>query len=159
MSSIVRFARTFAAGVALVLAALSAPVTVSALENGHFIIDPATGFAAQGNDPVAYFVERELRPGRPEFEAMWGEAAWRFANAGNKDAFLRDPLVYAPNFGGHCPVALAKGYPAEGDPRIWAIHDNRLYFFYSQENLQAFVADPDGIVAEAQQTWDKLFPY
>jgi hypothetical protein len=148
-----------AAGLVMALATLLAPGPAGALENGHFIIDPSTGFAAQGYDPVAYFVDRALRPGAADYETMWGKAAWRFANEGNRAAFVRDPLVYAPTFGGHCPVALAKGYPAEGDPRLWAIHRNRLYFFYSQENMQEFIAAPDGIVAEAQQTWDKLFPY
>jgi len=136
-----------------------APVPVHALENGHFITNPSTGFAANGHDPVAYFVDRMLREGKPEHEVLWGDVAWRFTNEGNRDAFLRNPLVYAPSYGGHCPVALARGYPAEGDPRLWAIYEDRLYFFYSEENMQEFSEAPTTIVSEAQETWDRLFPF
>lgn len=145
--------------IALFLGLSLAAPPVRALENGHFIINPATGFAANGHDPVAYFVDRTLREGKPEFEASWSDVAWRFANEGNRDAFLRNPLVYAPSYGGHCPVALARGYPAEGDPRLWAVFDDRLYFFYSEENMQEFSEAPTTIVSEAQETWDRLFPF
>jgi YHS domain-containing protein len=155
MSSIRRFALLVAAAIAV--GGLSQ--RAEAIENGHFVVNPASGFAADGFDPVAYFVVARLREGKPEFETSWEDAAWRFANEGNRDAFVREPLVYAPRFGGRCPVALARGYPAEGNPRIWAVYDNRLYFFYSEQNKLAFEADPALSVADAQATWDKLFPY
>ncbi len=155
MSSIVRFVRIVATAASLFLAVTSA----GALENGHFVIDSATGFAADGYDPVAYFADGTLREGKSEHEAMWGKVAWRFANEGNRDAFLRDPFVYAPSFGGRCPVALAQGHPAEGDPRLWVIYKDRLYFFYSQQNLREFQANPATIVAQAGDTWNQLFPF
>ncbi|WP_436638848.1 YHS domain-containing (seleno)protein [Microbaculum sp. FT89] len=155
MSSIGRFVAAFA----LIAAALAIPGHARVLENGHFVFDPATGFAANGYDPVAYFVDGTIREGDPDYEARWGEVTWRFANEGNRDAFVRDPLVYAPSFGGRCPVALARGYPAEGNPRLWSVYEERLYFFYSQEHMQAFTEDPDQILAEARQSWNKQFPY
>jgi hypothetical protein len=159
MSSIVRFHPGITLAIALAIVLAMAPGRVRALENGHFVINPATGFAANGHDPVAYFVDRTLREGKPDHEVLWGEVAWRFANEGNREAFLLDPLVYAPSYGGHCPVALSRGYPAEGDPRLWAIFDDRLYFFYSEKNMQEFATAPASIVSEAHDTWDRLFPF
>lgn len=155
MSSIGRFVALFV----LIASVLAISEPARALENGHFVFDPATGFAANGNDPVAYFVDGAIREGDPDYEARWGKVAWRFVNEGNRDAFVRDPLVYAPGFGGRCPVALARGYPAEGNPRLWSVYEERLYFFYSQEHMQAFADDPDQILAEARQSWNKQFPY
>ena len=157
MSSFVRFCSKVT--LALVFGLSLVPGSVRALDNGHFVINPATGFAADGYDPVAYFVDRTLREGTPAHEVSWGEVAWRFANEGNRDAFLRNPLVYAPSYGGHCPVALARGYPAEGDPQLWAVFEDRLYFFYSKENMKEFSKAPTTIVSEAQETWDRLFPF
>jgi len=165
MSSIRRYfpgaavLRAFAVTVAATTIGSIAPLPAEALENGHFVTNTATGFAADGYDPVAYFVDRTMRDGKPEFEAMWSGVAWRFVNQGNKAAFLRDPLVYAPAFGGHCPVALARGFPAEGDPRMWAIFDDQLYFFYSQENMLEFKNAPATVVAEARDGWDRIYPF
>jgi hypothetical protein len=155
MSSIVRFGM-----IAVLMGLLTGqPGLAGALENGHFVFDTATGFAADGYDPVAYFVDRTLREGKADYETIWDEVGWRFVNEGNRDAFVRNPYVYAPAYGGRCPVAMAQGHPAEGDPRLWAIYNDRLYFFYSRENMQAFTEEPARIVAEAQASWDRLYPY
>lgn len=151
--------RWIAAGCAFVTALPLALGPAAAVDNGHFVVDPATGFAADGHDPVAYFVDHDMREGSPDFEARWKEVAWRFVNEGNRAAFLRDPLVYAPGFGGHCPVALARGFPAEGDPRIWSVYGNRLYFFHSLDNQREFIADPEAVVADARTTWERLHPF
>ncbi len=116
----------------------------------RFLTDSRTGFAASGYDPVAYFADGAARPGSAEFEAFWADAAWRFANPGNRAAFLAAPEVYAPAFAGHCALAVSRGHPAEGDPTIWAVHDDRLYFFHSKAHREIFLHDPDTVIAEAE---------
>jgi len=143
---------------ALILA-LAAIAPAPAAENSHFVVDPTTGFAAEGYDPVAYFVDRAPREGSGGNEFEWSDVSWRFVNEGNLEAFRKNPLVYAPRFGGHCPIALARGYPAEGDARIWAIFGDRLYFFFSQANMLEFTKDPETALAEAEENWVRLFPY
>lgn len=153
-------AQTLAGGfVAALGLSVSASPPAVAIENGHFVVDSSTGFAADGYDPVAYFVDRSPREGSGDYESNWNGVAWRFVNEGNRAAFDEDPLVYAPKFGGHCPIALARGYPAEGDPRLWAIFGDRLYFFFSQANLLDFTKDPEAVLAKAEASWDRLFPY
>lgn len=141
---------------------IAAVASISAAGAGpasNVITHPLTGFAAAGFDPVAYFADGEAREGLPDHEASWAGVAWRFANEGNLQAFLEAPEIYAPQFGGHCVVALARGYAAEGDPRVWAIHNSRLHFFHSDANRRIFATDPDSFLAEAAQNWKALFPY
>lgn len=151
--------KPIAAGVAIFLA-LAAPIVAEAgPENGHFLTDPTTGYAIDGYDPVAYYVDAAARRGMGDHETVWEDVAWRFVNEGNRAAFVADPTVYAPRFGGRCPVMLARGYASEGDPRLWAIAGGLLYFFHTPENRAAFLDDPDGTVAEARKHWGRLFPY
>lgn len=153
-------ARTLAGSFTVALGlSVAAGSPAFAIENGHFVMDPSTGFAAEGYDPVAYFVDRGPREGSSDHETSWNGAAWRFVNEGNRAAFDEAPLVYAPKFGGRCPIALARGYPAEGDPRLWAIFGDRLYFFFSRANLLDFTRDPEAVLAKAEASWDRLFPY
>src|SRR6202048_3370241 len=67
-----------------------------------------TGLAIDGYDPVSYFVDVTPRLGRPDLELRSSGVSWRFVNEGNMAAFAADPDVYAPQFGGHDPLAIAR---------------------------------------------------
>ena len=67
---------------------------------------------------------------------------WRFRNEGNRAAFVADPEVYMPRFGGYDPVAVARGASAPGHPELWLIAEERLYLFYSAAARDAFAGDP-----------------
>jgi hypothetical protein len=47
----------------------------------------------------------------------------------NRPAFIADPEVYRPRFGGYGPVGLARGVAVAGNPRLWHISERRLYLF------------------------------
>ena len=74
------------------------------------VTDPLTGVAIDGYDPVTYFTDSEPRLGKPDFEYDWAGVPWYFVSAANRDVFMRNPTVYAPQFGGHCLMSLARGY-------------------------------------------------
>ncbi|TCT13391.1 hypothetical protein EDC22_101256 [Tepidamorphus gemmatus] len=135
----------------LTLAMAFAPATAQPV-----VTDAVTGFAIFGYDPVAYFADGQPREGR-DYEADWAGVTWRFANDGNRQAFLEAPTVYAPLFGGYCAVALARGYAAEGDPNFWIIYRNRLVLFHTEANRQLFTTDPDTFLAQAAQTSASIF--
>ena len=65
------------------------------------VADPLSGIAIFGFDPVAYFVEGRARAGERGHEAIWSGVAWRFCSEANRIAFLRNPDVFAPAFGGY----------------------------------------------------------
>ncbi|MEZ5876793.1 MAG: YHS domain-containing (seleno)protein [Tepidamorphaceae bacterium] len=129
-------------------AASSVPTPVST--------DATTGFAISGFDPVAYFTENRARSGVANQEVRWNEAAWRFANAGNCDAFKQHPEIYAPRFGGFSVVSLARGQLVESDPEVFTIHKGKLYLFYSPQQATVFAEAPDDFVAKAEKTWRRI---
>lgn len=141
----------------LALAGLLPAIQASALVR-PVVVDSVTGFAIEGFDPLSYFTDGRPREGRAAHEAEWGGGVWRFANEGNRAAFVASPQTYAPVFGGHCPVALARGNAAEGSPLIWAMHEGRLFFFFSLAARQIFLDDPDTALAGASRTWSRLQP-
>ncbi|ESR22662.1 YHS domain-containing (seleno)protein [Lutibaculum baratangense] len=117
-----------------------------------------SGFAIGGHDPVSYFAGRATT-GSADHQAMWGGVGWRFVNEGNREAFLRDPEVYVPAFGGHCATALARGERVEGDPRLFALHRGRVYLFHSAEARARFLKEPDRMAASARAGWARVAPH
>ncbi len=111
------------------------------------------GFAIGGYDPVAYFVAGAPRKGVDGMELEWGGAFWRFANEGNRAAFMADPNVYSPLFGGHDPVAAGRGSPTEGNPHIWVIHNRRLMLFHSREFQALWEMDKEETLKLARGYW------
>lgn len=122
----------------------------------QIVTDPKTGLAIYGYDPVAYFTDGIPKRGRDELELTLAGVAWCFQNEGNRDAFVKDPHVYMPQFGGYDPVGIAGKVARAGHPDIWLIHKNRLFLFFSEEARAQFAADPDHMALQAQAYWPEL---
>ena len=138
------------------LAAIGASGLISSVDAAtteQIVIFHRTGLAIAGFDPVAYFVDGAAELGQHEFEYPFGGAVWRFRNEGNQAAFVADPKVYMPRFGGYDPVGIARGVAVAGDPRVWLIVDERLYLFYSAEARTAFADNFKTIVEAAARNW------
>jgi hypothetical protein len=120
---------------------------------GQIVVDVNTGFAISGFDPVAYFTDGVPELGDGAFEYSYGGAVWRFRNEGNRVAFMNDPGVYQPRFGGYDPIGIARGTAVPGDPRNWLIVDDRLYFFRTPEARAAFAAEAEQIAEAADGRW------
>lgn len=151
------FLRRAALATVLGLAAVS-PLPVAAGLVQDIVTATYSGLALRGYDPVAYFAGR-AEEGRAEYSAMWHGVPWQFANAGNRDAFLAAPEVYAPAFGGHCPIALTRSELTEADPRLFAVHRGRVYLFFSPEARAEFLRSPDGYALEARLRWKEIAPH
>jgi len=134
-------------------AAVLATARPAAAIGEYVVSDPFTGVAIGGYDPVAYFLDGMPVRGDPEIEVEWDGAYWIFVNRGNAAAFSDAPAVYAPAYGGHGVVGVARAVPQEGDPMIFAIHRQRLYLFNSAADRTAFLADADALVAAADAKW------
>lgn len=117
------------------------------------MIDPATGVALSGFDPVAFFTDAKAEPGRGDLELGADGAVWRFRNEGNRAAFRAHPDVYRPAFGGYDPVAIARERSVPGSPMFWLIAGERLYLFYSAANRDAFRADSAAVLDAANRNW------
>ena len=122
---------------------------------GRVIVDPHTGLAAGGFDPVAYFLNKVPVQGNPRVEATFTTATYRFVSSANRDVFLRSPLIYQPRFGGRGAMQMARGLAVEGNPKVWAIFKNRLFFFHSVALRNEWLTAPDGFAAQAEIEWKK----
>ena len=120
------------------------------------VTDPLTGIGIYGMDPVSYFTEPEPLQGRSDFEHIWQNVPWYFASAANRDIFARSPEIYAPQFGGHGAMAMARGYLSDSNPAIYLVFKQRLYLFYSAANREAFALAPDDAAIAAEANWAAL---
>ena len=116
-------------------------------------VNPNTGLAISGFDPLSYFVDHKPLMGSPDIELNRKGVIWQFRNPGNRAAFAAHPDVYGPRFGGFDPVAIARGASVPGHPLIWAIVRERLYLFYDDAARRAFLADPGRVLAAAERKW------
>jgi hypothetical protein len=128
----------------------------SAAVTDRVVTDRLTGLAIDGYDPVAYFVDGAPVAGLPDLEHYFSGAVWRFRNEGNRAAFVQDPEVYMPGFGGYDPIALARGVALPGNPLLWLIVGDRLFMFFSPEGRALFVSDPDKSLALAEAKWPEV---
>lgn len=120
------------------------------------VADSLRGVAISGYDPVAYFTEDAAVLGTSLYEYEWGGATWHFASAANRDVFIANPEIYAPLFGGHCAMAMARGYLARSNPQIFRVAGGRLMLFYSIGNRAAFDLAPVSALTDAFAHWDPL---
>ena len=143
-----------AAALALALAVnLSVPAVA---QTQRIVADHYTGLALYGIDPVAYFTNGKAVAGKPDFELRHAGAIWRFDNEGNRAAFEAHPDIYMPRFGGYDPIGIARGVSTAGYPSLWAVHDERLYLFYTPEARAAFMANPNSVIASAAARWSTV---
>jgi hypothetical protein len=131
-------------------------VAVGAATTEWVVVNRYTGLAIDGFDPVAYFVDGAPKAGRAGLELRSAGAVWRFSNEGNRAAFAAAPGVYAPRFGGHDPIGVARGAAAAGHPALWLIAEQRLYLFYSAEAQADFSRDPESAIEAAERNWPDI---
>lgn len=137
------------------LLALTLAFPAPAIEKS-IVTNVLTGVAISGYDPVAYFTEDAAIQGSPEFSHQWNGVVWYFTSAANRDVFAASPQTYAPLFGGHCAMSMARGHLSNGNPQIFRIAGERLMLFYSIGNRAAFDMAPASALTEAAANWDHL---
>ncbi|MFO1150892.1 MAG: YHS domain-containing (seleno)protein [Alsobacter sp.] len=146
-----------ALGIALAAACLVAGRTPARAEEitERVAVDPVSGIAIFGYDPIGYFLEGRPVAGRTEFEFRWQNAVWRFASKANLEEFSRAPDVFAPAYGGYDADAVSRGVAAMPDPTIFLLVDDRLFLFRTTEARRRFVEDENAVVV-ADDAWPKL---
>src|SRR5215471_20701420 len=86
--------RVAVAGVVVGLAA----VAVGAKGSQPAVNVSKDGLAIDGFDAVAYVTDAHPVKGTTQFETRWNGALWRFSSAVHRDAFMKEPERYAPQF-------------------------------------------------------------
>ena len=112
--------------------------------------------AIKGFDPVAYFTDSQAMKGSDKITYRWLGATWYFASAEHRDLFAKDPVKYAPQYGGHCADGVAMGTITTNiDPEAWKIIDGKLYLSYDPGTAAGFAEAPDR-VKDAQEKWSQV---
>lgn len=146
-------ARLAAAVAALTAVAAAPPAAAAAPE----VYTPRfSSLALGGYDAVAYFKQGQPIRGAAEFSYEYKGATWRFATTENRAAFIADPDAYAPQYGGYCAWAAARGYTAPGNPKNWKVVDGRLYLNYNDSVQREWEKDIPGFIASADKNWPDI---
>lgn len=112
--------------------------------------------AIKGYDPVAYFTESRAVKGNKAHSVNWRGARWLFSSADNKQSFAANPEQYAPQYGGFCAWAVARGDRAGIDPQQFTVHEGRLYLNYNADIQQQWTADKAALIKAADQQWPQM---
>lgn len=119
------------------------------------------GLAIKGYDPVAYFNQNKSLEGHKQFSVNFDGITYRFANAANKEVFLKDPKKYEPQYGGWCAYAMgATGQKVEIDPETFKIANGKLYLFYhswANNTLPKWNKDEANLKQKADKSWANIF--
>lgn len=148
----------------IVMAGLVSFATIAqdatAVRKKHFNLSKS-GLAINGYDPVAYFKYNKAVQGKKEFGVSHQGAVYYFSSAENKDAFLKNPGTYEPQYGGWCAYAMGKnGDKVNVDPETFKIVDGKLFLFYNRffnNTLTSWNKDETNLKTKADINWQKTF--
>ena len=109
-----------------------------------------------GHDAVAYFTENRPVLGKAQYTVVYDGAIYRFATAGNRDAFRADPARYAPVYGGYCALGTSFGKKFQVDGKAFRVVDGRLYVNKNLEVYATWVKDIPGNIEKADGYWPQI---
>ncbi len=112
--------------------------------------------AVGGYDTVAYFTENKAVKGDKDFSTEWRGAKWQFSSQENLDKFTADPEKYAPQYGGYCAYAVAKGGLAKGDPEAWHIYNGKLYLNFNKDVRAQWLPKKKELIPVADANYPQL---
>lgn len=119
------------------------------------------GLAIQGYDPVAYFNQRKAVKGNNDITATYQGIIYHFSSVANKNAFIKSPSAFEPQYGGWCAYAMGKsGEKVEVDPETFKVLDGKLYLFYNKyfnNTLKTWNKDEANLKMKADANWKKTY--
>jgi YHS domain-containing protein len=111
--------------------------------------------AIDGTDTVAYFDQGKPVPGSKKHKLQYNGSKWLFSTSENKAKFEANPEAYAPQYGGYCAYAMARGAVAPTVPEAWRIVDGKLYLNFSKAIQKRWQKDIPGEISKANANWPR----
>ena len=138
---------------------LAATLAVYAVP-AHAKADPvqtnwSDNLAAEGYDVVSFFSGKP-QIGKVEYNTRYLGAEWQFISQANLDLFLTNPEMFAPQYGGYCAWAVARGKVAKGDPDVWHVEDGRLFFNFNDRIQRRWTRKRTRFIRQADKRWPNL---
>ncbi len=118
------------------------------------------GLAIEGYDPVAYFTSNKAVKGKKDLQYQHEDVTYYFSSAANRDAFIKNPVAYEPQYGGWCAYAMGEtGEKVEIDPETFKVLDGKLYLFYNayfNNTLPKWNKDEMTLKTKADKNWKAI---
>lgn len=120
------------------------------------VLTDKRGVALGGYDPVTYFANGAPMKGNAKIEATFNGALYYFVSQDNRATFEKEPMKYAPAYGGFCGYAASVGKVRPADPLIWSIVDGQLIVQHTKGADGLWKKDVAGNKAKADKYWPLL---
>jgi hypothetical protein len=114
------------------------------------------GVAVDGYDAVAFFTQGKPVKGSSLYALNWSGAQWLFADKADLESFQKAPEKYAPQYGGYCAYAAAKGHKASTEVDTWAIVNGKLYLNYDQGVKSTWNKNQAAYIESANKNWPQI---
>ena len=118
------------------------------------------GIAIQGYDPVAYFKQAKAIKGQKQLSVQQEGVLYYFSSESNKQAFIKNPLAYEPQYGGWCAYAMGEtGDKVAINPTTFKIVNGKLYLFYNSflnNTLKTWNKNQADLNKKADTNWIKI---
>mgnify|MGYP001170184282 CR=1 FL=1 len=137
----------------LYLAVLASAVGCSSMTANTIKDGEDSKLMLQGHDPVGYFTERRHIPGNASIKTVHEGLTYRFTSEANRQAFLKDPVKYIPQYGGFCTNGIVYAIPWGGDADTWEIINDKLYIFGGHGSKNYFLMDKARNLELADKYW------
>jgi len=131
-------------------------LSVSSLAIDPIYTGGATRAAIKGYDTVAYFTEGKPVKGLAQYSVQYQDATWHFSSEENQQLFMAAPEKYAPQYGGYCAYAIARGTTASIKPKYFTVHHGKLYLNYNKGVQKRWQKDKRGYIKKANKNWPGL---
>ena len=132
----------------------------TSIRKKHFNLSKS-GLAIDGYDPVSYFKANKAIKGKREFAVDHQGVVYYFSSAENKEAFIKNPAAYEPQYGGWCAYAMGKeGDKVNIDPETFKIINGKLFLFYNKffnNTLNSWNKDETNLKTKADVNWQKTY--
>jgi len=124
--------------------------------------------AIGGYDVVAYFKPGKAIKGNPAISAAHNDAVYYFSTEENRQAFMKEPEKYLPQYDGYCALAIgAQKKRVNINPETFKVTDGRLFLFYNSthalsgnrfNSLEPWVKDENRLIQKSDENWREMKP-
>jgi len=111
---------------------------------------------AGGYDLVSYQTGKKPLPGNGNYLSQVDGVNYIFSNKENLEVFNESPEKYLPQYGGYCAFGASVGKKFIGDPNVYQVVNEKLYFNLDNGIKTVWVKDIPGNIKKANKNWKEI---